>query len=314
MTQRKDGARSPRRGAPAPCVRPAARQRRTGPGTVWSIELHTERLGWLSYAYRRLRLERSGDRATAREVTVRLAYDEDDLALVTRPRDLVRVRGRALDLDEAEALWRTVRALRPETLRDRYPCLDHLDPRELDPAVGIDGVPIAVSSGEEGPMCLTLRWGQDERARQRRVLVDRYREPAAEWTGVDRGPRLTRLVAHVDAGLEARAPLTARRIDPATALAAEFEALRGLAFLNLRQAERRFVEALGSAGGGRAVFSLTGALFADDARVRVQALEALGAIGARSAVAEVELLAYDDETPVREAARRVLDALRPEPT
>lgn len=269
----------------------------------WRIELHLERGAWPTYLYRHLVIERTARRAQVRELRLALAYD-DDLVLTTPAREVLRVRGRALSDEEADRLWRRVRALRPERLSGSFACLDHLDPRGLDPTVGLDGEPISVATGEEGPACLTLRWGADER--QKRIVVGRFRDPPAE---VCPAP-LTRLVQAIDQDLLEAAPLRARRVKAGLELAREFEHLRGLAFLNLRQVERRAIEALGALGGAEAVPSLTQELFAQDAQVRLQALDALAAIGDGSAMAEVELLADSDETHVREKARRVLELLR----
>jgi hypothetical protein len=279
-----------------------ARPRRVAPGAPWRIELHLERGAWPTYLYRHVVVERTAKRAQVRELRLALAYDED-LVLTTPPREVLRARGRTLSDEEADRLWRRVRALRPERLPGSFLCLDHLDPRRLDPTVGLDGEPISVSTGEEGPACLTLRWGPDRR--QKRIVVARFRDPPAE---VCPAP-LTRLVQALDELLGA-APLRARRVKAGLELAREFEHLRGLAFLNLRQVERRAIEALGALGGAEAVPSLTQELFAQDAQVRLQALDALAAIGDGSAMAEVELLADSDETHVREKARRVLELLR----
>jgi hypothetical protein len=286
----------------------AQRSRTKSPeASCFRIELHTERGGLQDYAYRRVTIERTGERAAVRELSLTMAWD-DELILSTRPRDLVRVRGRALALEEADTLWRRVRLLRPERLAGAVPCLDHLDPARLDPTVGLDGRPIAVSLGEEGPACLTLGWGAGARARRKRIVVDRFRPPPRE-VRVDGVAPITRLVSLVEHTLAA-APLRSRRQRPVLALGREFDALRAVCFLNLEQLERRGVEALGALGDGRAVPALTRELFAQDAAVRLQALDALAAIGDGSAADEVALLYDADETPVREKARHVLGLLR----
>lgn len=275
--------------------------------TPWRIDLHTELTGWLSYRYRHLRIERTARRATAREFVLELAYDED-LELVTRPRDLVRQRGRIVELDEADRLWRRLRSMKPERLPGTFACLDHMDPEQLDGSVGIDGEPIAVSTGEEGPACLTLRWGVGARARRKCIVIDRFREPAAHLRAAD--APLSTICAMIDAGLKREAPFSPRRTHPPVDLAVEFDALKALCFLNLRQFERRAVEALGSLRDGKTLASLQGELFAPDAQVRLQALDALAALGDHSAAADIELLTWDDETPVREKARHVLERLK----
>ncbi|MCW8138867.1 MAG: HEAT repeat domain-containing protein [Planctomycetota bacterium] len=280
---------------------------RRAAATPWRIDLHVELSGWLTYTYRHLRIERTARRASAREFVLALAYDED-LELVTRPRDLVRQRGRLLELDVADRLWRRLRALKPERLEGSYPCLDHMEAAQLDGSVGIDGEPIAVSTGEEGPACLTLSWGAGARARRKRIVIDRFREPPAHLR--DGAAPLASICALVDAGLKREAPFSPRRTQPSTDLALEFEGLKALCFLNLRHFERRAVEALGSLRDGKALPSLTGELFAPDAQVRLQALDALAAIGDGSAADDVELLTWDDEGPVREKARHVLERLK----
>lgn len=296
---RKEAAQVARPEEPSP-------PRRAGTGP-WRIDLHHELTGWLTYRYRHLRIERTARRATAREFLLELSYDED-LELVTRPRDLVRQRGRLLDLDVADRLWRRLRTFKPERLASAYACLDHMDPAHLDAAVGIDGAPIAVSTGEEGPACLTLRWGLGARARRKCIVIERFREPPGHLR--DPAAPLATICAMVDAGLRREAPLAPRRTQPSTDLALEFEGLKSLCFLNLRHFERRAVEALGSLRDGKALASLTGELFAPDAQVRLQALDALAAIGDGSAADDVELLTWDDETPVREKARHVLELLK----
>ena len=276
-------------------------------GTAWRIDLHTELTGWLTYRYRHLRIERTPRRAQAREFVLELAYDED-LELITRPRDLVRQRGRNLELEQADRLWRRVRAIKPENLSGAFSCLDTQDPTQLDESVGIDGEPIAVSTGEEGPACLTLRWGNGARARRKRIVIERFREPPAHLRD-GRAPLAT-LCATIDAALRREAPFSPRRTQPSADLALEFEQLKGLCFLNLKQFERRAVEAFGTLRDGKALASLTGELFAPDSQVRLQALESLAAIGDASSADDVELLTWDDETPVREKARHVLERLK----
>ncbi len=286
---------------------------------AWRIELHTERTGLhpdragqFAYRYERLRVERVGRRCTARELRLQLDYD-NDLRLVTKPARMIRQRGRSLTLDEAGALWDRVHELSRRRLRESYPCLDDTDPAELDDALGPDGVPLAVSLGEEGPACLTIRVGRAA-DRLHRVTIDRYRAPAVEAAQRGRARRapLTALVALLDPGLGAAAPFNYRRSNAPDDLLAEYLELKGMAFLNLRQFERRCLQALGAQGDARALPHLTGALFVSDPEVRLQALDALASLGSEAAAAEIELLRYDDNPSVRERARSVLDRLRGE--
>jgi len=275
---------------------------------AWTIELQLERTGFLYYVYRRLRLERNGRRAAVREFVLRLDYDTD-LRLTTSRRKLVRQRGRALTAAECDQLWRRVLALDPWAARDAYPCLDHLDPERLDDAVGIDGVPLALSVGEEGPACLSVRPGKAGPVE--RTVIERYAPPPAR----PRGPRgrrapLASLLALVDGGLAAAAPLTYRKTEPTPDLLAEIDALKALDFLNLRQFERRSIEALGRLASERALPYVTRGLFASDPDVRLCALDAIERIGAAAAAEDVELLYYADHLEVRERARDVLERLR----
>lgn len=127
----------------------SSRMRKAGPH--WRVELHTELTGFLSYRYRRLQVEQRGKRAAVREFVFQLDYDYD-LEPITPPRRLVRQRGRSLPQEEAEAFWSRCLALDPWQFAEAYTCPDHLLPADLDPAVGIDGRPVAVSTGEEGPV------------------------------------------------------------------------------------------------------------------------------------------------------------------
>jgi hypothetical protein len=300
------------------------------------IELVTERQGVLGYRYRRLTIEQEGRHANVREFRLQLDYDLQ-FELSTKRRDLVKVRGRRLDASEFETLWTAIAKLRPLRLQDRYDFLDSVNPEELDETVGADGEPIAVSTGEEGPACLTLAWqGATKPARRRaralpeagadgttaeaaknprqrkRIVIERFREPepeAADPRHARRAP-LAALCALVDGKLKAERPLNYRRIDAFTALAEEFASLRDRHFVNLRQFERRIVEAFGAVKDGKAIPLLESELFSADSRVRLQALDAIAAIGDEAAVPAVEGLIYDDETSVREKARRILKTLK----
>lgn len=272
----------------------------------WSLDLCGERTGFGWYQYRRLRVERTGRRASVREFTLRLDYDLD-LQLVTRPDRLVRQRGRSLTREETTSLYE--RLVLMEGLPDSLPCSDHVDPASLDESMGIDGVPIAVSSGEEGPACLSLRDGDGA---IRRVVVDRFREPPLELAHRSRARSapLACLWATFDAGLASRQPLNYRRTRPFADLSAEFQALSGLAFLNLRQFERRCLEALSALRTPDALPMLTRGLFSSDPQVQLQALDGLAELGDESAAGEIELLYYADDLPVRERARQVLELLK----
>ena len=272
----------------------------------WSLELFSERTGFGWYLYRRLRVERTGRRAAVREFTLRLDYDLE-LQLVTRPDRLVRQRGRSLTREETTSLYERLSLM--DGLPDSLPCADHVDPAALDEHVGIDGLPIAVSSGEEGPACLSLRDGDGA---VRRVVVDRFREPPIELSHRSRARSapLSCLWASFDAGLAARQALNYRRTRAFTDLSAEFQALSGLAFLNLRQFERRCLEALSALRDPEALPLLTRGLFSSDPLVQLQALDGLAELGDESAAGEIELLYYADHPPVRERARQVLELLK----
>ncbi|HZU96292.1 MAG TPA: HEAT repeat domain-containing protein [Planctomycetota bacterium] len=286
------------------------------------IELVTERQGVLGYRYRRLTIEQQGKTANARELRLQLDYDLQ-FELSTKRRDLVKVRGRRITAAELASLWAGVQKLRPARLDDRYEFLDSVSAEDLDETVGADGEPIAVSTGEEGPCCLTIEWdekpargrkakGSALRHVRKRIVIERFREPeaeAAESPWVRRAP-LTALCAMVDAKLKAERPFNYRKVDVFASLAEEFASLRTRHFVNLRQFERRIVEALGAARDQEAIPLLETELFATDSRVRLQALDALAAIGDERAVPAVEGLIYDDETPVREKARRILKSLK----
>jgi hypothetical protein len=269
------------------------------------VELHLERSGLFFYRYRRLRVERNGRRAAVREFSLQLDYDFD-LEPVTKPRQLVRQRGRSLSVEEADAFWAEVRAQRPERLADSYPCLDDTLEADLDPTLGPDGVPIAVSAGEEGPACFSVRRGRPGERLPQRIVVERFRAPKVP--GSSSSP-LANLVALVDPGLRDAQPFNYRRTRAFVDLSAEFEALKAVNFLNLRDFERRCLEVLAWLGDSQAVPYLTAALFAPDPRVRLQALDALAAVGHGAAAGDVELLYYDEEPEVRERARQVLGQL-----
>jgi hypothetical protein len=276
------------------------------------LELVTERTGVLGYRYRRIRIEQLGRRANVKEIRLQLDYDLQ-FELATKRRDLVKVRGRRIDGPELEAIWTTLGRARPLRLPDHYDFLDSVNPDEIDETIGADGEPIAVSTGEEGPTCLTLRWDQqDGTVQQKRILIERFREPdvdACEPRQARRAP-LAAICALVDNKVKATRGLNYRKTDMFQTLLDEFGGLKARDFLNLRQFERRAVEALGALQDARAVPSIAAELFAPDSRVRLQALDALATIGHPSAVPEVELLFYDDETSVRDKARRVLKGLR----
>jgi len=284
------------------------------------IELITERQGVLGYRYRRLLIEQQGRSANVREIRLQLDYDLQ-FELATKRRDLVRVRGRRLQAAELASLWAAIAKLRPLGFEGRYEFLDNVDKEDLDETIGADGEPIAVSTGEEGPACITLSWTSnvpaegtvEPTALKKRIVVERFREPkpnAADSRRARRAP-LSALAALVDERLKAARKLNYRKADPFATLAEEFTTLRNRHFVNLRQFERRAAEAFGALKDGRAVPLLASELFSSDSRVRLQALDALGAIGDESAVPEVEQLVYDDETSVRERARKVLKALKP---
>ena len=271
------------------------------------IELVTERQGVLGYRYRRLTIEQQGKRAQVRELRLTLEYDLQ-FELATKKRDLVKVRGRRLEAREFAALWAALMKLHPERLAERFEHLDSVKPEDLDETVGADGEPIAVSTGEEGPCCLTLEWGEQKK----RIVIERFREPepeAAEGARARRAP-LAALCALVDGKLKAKRTLNYRKVDLFPALAEEFRSLRDRHYLNLRQFERRILEAFAAVKDQQAIPLLETELFATDSRVRLQALDALAAIGDERAVPAVEGLIYDDETPVREKARKILKTLK----
>lgn len=275
----------------------------------WSLELHTERGGFGWYAYRRVRVERAGRRASAREFTLRLDWDQD-LQLATRADRMVRQRGRSLTAEECAGLWERLTLFDPWALPDSLPCSDHVAPGELDDSMGIDGRPIAVSTGEEGPACVSVREGRDGPVR--RVVVERFREPPPELAhrARARSAPLAALWATFDGGLSARQPFNYRRTRPFADLAGEFQALSGLAFLNLRQFERRCLEAISALHEPEALPLLTRGLFSSDPLVQLQALDGLAELGDEAAASEIELLYYADEPAVRERARQVLELLR----
>lgn len=275
---------------------------------AWSVDLQLERSGFGWYGYRRLRFERSGRRAGVREFTLRLDYDLD-LVLVTRPERMVRQRGRVLSREESTALWERLLLLDPWSLPDALPCADHLDPASLDDSVGIDGAPIAVSTGEEGPACVSVKRSDGP---PRRILVDRFREPPLELAhrARARSAPLSALWATFDQGVATRQALNYRRTRPFADLSAEFSALSGLAFLNLRQFERRCLEAIGALREPEALPLLTRGLFSSDPQVQLQALDGLAELGDDSAASEIELLYYADDVAVRERARQVLELLK----
>jgi hypothetical protein len=273
---------------------------------AWGLELTTERSGLFFYRYRRLRVERTGRRAAVREFSLQIDYDTD-LAPLTKPRQLVRQRGRSLSVEECEAFWKSICDLKPHRFPDHNVCLDITDERSLDPSVGLGGEPIAVLTGEEGPACLTLRSGRPGAGPVKRVVVERFRDPGP--LPVSRKAPLASVMAIVDPGLRATAPFNYRRSKALPDLSAEFEHLKALNFLNLREFERRCLEALGALRDPAAVPFLTGELFAPDPQVRLQALNALAAIGYGPAVRDVELVYYDEDPEVRERAREVLELL-----
>ncbi|MEZ0229999.1 MAG: HEAT repeat domain-containing protein [Planctomycetota bacterium] len=291
-----------RRRAAAPAVEP----------TNVRIELVTERQGVLGYRYRRLVIEQQGRQATVKELRLQLDFDLQ-FELATKPRDLVKVRGRRLDAAEFNALWTAIQKLRPVKLSDHYDFLDSVNAEDLDETIGADGEPIAVSTGEEGPCCLTLEWDEKkEKGLRKRIVIERFREPepeAAEGAKARRAP-LAALCALIDNKLKAKRNLNYRRVETFAALAEEFASLRLRHYLNLRQFERRILEAFGAVKDLQAIPLLETELFAADSRVRLQALDALAAIGDEQAVPAIEGLIYDDETPVREKARKVLKTLK----
>lgn len=279
-------------------------KRRPAPASSWAIELHTELSGAFFYRYRRLVVARTGRRCSVRELVFHLEYDHDQY-LLTKPRQMVRQRGRGLTVSEAETLWRRIARVR-RRLDESYPCLDDTRYEELDSAQ-VDGIPVAVHVGEEGPACLTLRSGR-ERAPLQRVVIDRFRQPSCDGEAGPGSP-LARIVSMLDPGLANDRPLTYRRTQTLPDLVAAFERLKAVDFLNLRQFERRFADALGWLGDPAAVPILTGELFAADPSVRCQALDSLANIGDGAARPDVELLCYDDDPTVREHAREAIERL-----
>lgn len=311
----QEGPTEPVKRPPRPAPARPARARGESPD-AWRIDLHLEHTYPFAYHYQHLRVERTGRRASVRELSLLLEYDFE-LRLVTKPRRAVRQRGRSLTVAECEALWREVASCRPERLADVYPCLDDTDPSELDPSLGPDGVPIAVHTGEEGPACLTLRVGKPsvgkpgsaDEPQVKRIVVERCRDlVATDGSSIAAAP-LARLVALLDPGLQA-VPFNYRRTRAFEDLRDEFLALKQLDFLNLRAFERSAIEALGWLRDEQALSVLTPELFAPDPAVRLQALEALHTIGSGLAAGDVELLCYDEDPNVRERAREVLERLR----
>jgi hypothetical protein len=288
-----------------------SRKKRATPPDYWGIEFHTERHGLFFYRYRRIRFERTGRRAAVREFTFQLDLDVDGRP-ITRPRHLVRQRGRSLSLTECDQLWRAIQGLRPERLSESYLCLDDLDTELLDSSRWAgDKTPIAVACGEEGPACLTLRTGRPKDATITRIVIDRFSAPSplcADALKSAKAP-LSAIVALVDPGLRDTQAFTYRQSRPLADLIAEFHSLKARDFLNLTEFEPHCLEALGSLGDPQVVPFLSGELFAPDPRVRLQALNALAAIDDGSAARDVELLCYDDEPEVRERAREVLERL-----
>ncbi|RMG12343.1 MAG: HEAT repeat domain-containing protein [Planctomycetota bacterium] len=274
--------------------------------TTWCVELLGERSGLFFYRYQRLRVERNGKRAWVREFSLRIDYDED-LRPTTKPRRLVRQRGRRLSPEEADAFWASLCALRLHRLADHQPCLDHVDPTALDPCRDAEGVPIAVLTGEEGPACLTLRAGRTGQGPQKRIVVERFRSPGPLRS--TRKAPLASAVALIEPGLREAAAFNYRRSRPFLDTSAEFERLKRLNFLNLREFERRSLEALGALRDPAAVPFLTAELFAPDPQVRLQALEGLARIGYGPAASDVELVIDDEDPEVRERAREVLELL-----
>ncbi len=284
------------------------------------IELVTERQHVLGYRYRRLVIEQQGRRANVRELRLQLDYDLQ-FELATKRRDIVKVRGRRLEADELSRLWSAIQRIRLSRLADRYSFLDSVNDEDLDKTIGADGEPIAVSTGEEGPCCITIEWGGTtsrgapggRAPRQRkRIIIERFNEPeadAAEPSRVRRAP-LAGLCALIDARVKAERPLNYRRVNVFSALAEEFASLKNRDFVNLRQFEQKIIEAFGAVKELEAIPLLETELFAADSKVRLQALDSLGAIGGERAVPVIEGLIYDDETPVRERARKILKTLK----
>lgn len=306
---------TPRDDQPPPPEKKPRRRRtpaaKVEPSNV-KIELVTERQGVLGYRYRRLTIEQQGRQANVRELRLQLDFDLQ-FELATKPRDLVKVRGRRLDAAELASLWAAIQKLHPSKLSNHYDFLDSVNAEDLDETIGADGEPIAVSTGEEGPCCITLEWDEKkDKGQRKRIVIERFREPepeAADGARARRAP-LAALCALVDAKLKAKRPLNYRRVEIFPALAVEFESLRTRHYLNLRQFERRILEAFGAVKDQEAIPLLETELFATDSRVRLQALDALGAIGDERAVPAIEGLIYDDETPVREKARKILKTLK----
>lgn len=291
--------------------KPTKKKRAVTPD-YWGLELHTERKGLFFYRYRRIRFERTGRRAAVREFTFQLDLDVEGKP-ITRPRQLVRQRGRSLSAAECDQLWRAIRKLHPERLSDTYPCLDDVDPELLDPSRWAEGhAPISVACGEEGPACLTLRTGRPKDASLTRVVIDRYSAPSplcADALKSSKAP-LASIIALIDPGLRDTQAFTYRQSRPLDDLTAEFRSLKARDFLNLKEFEAHCLEALGSLGDARVIPFLSGELFAPDPRVRLQAINALANIGDGAAARHVELLYYDDDPEVRSRARQILEHVR----
>lgn len=267
---------------------------------AWGISLQCEHDGPFGYRYRRLSVERVGRRASVREFV--FSFGRDPLAgpRLHEPNRLVSQRVRALSPIEAETLWDEVERLRPR-LRPTYLTLG--DPRDLDTSRDLDGAPLAILTGEEGPACLTLRRGRPEGGASRRVLVQRFPRVAPE-AGEQR-TALRELVDLLEPGLTQR-PLNRRRSFPVEDLCGEFLRLKASDFLNLRRFEGRALEVLGQLGDPAGIPTVAGELFAADPDVRIQALEALVALAEEDARSEVELLCYDEDPRVRARARALL--------
>jgi HEAT repeats len=291
-----------------------SKRRRAGPlaaATTWTLQLHQELVGLGEYTYRRLSVERRGRRSAVRQFELRLMFDHR-LKLLTHPRRMVRQRGRSLTPLEVEALWLQVAEHHPFDLPDALPCPDHVDAALLDPALGLDGRPIAVTTGEEGPACLTIAAGRGSEQRIKRVLIERYREPGPEWTDPPLAAQapVSAICAAIEPGLRTVRPFNYRRNRPLIDLMAEFGTLKALDFLNLVEFERRALQAMGAQGDPTAIPLITEELFAADPKVRLRALDALAVVGDPAVLLDVELLYYDEAPEVRDRARQVLELLR----
>ena len=267
---------------------------------AWGLSLQCEHDGPFGYQYRRLSVERVGRRAAVREFVFGFARDPLAGPRLQEPGRLVTQRVRALSPIEAETFWDEVERLRPR-LRPTYLTLG--DPRDLDTSRDLDGAPLAVLTGEEGPGCLTLRRGRVEGGASRRVVIQRY--PRAIPPAGEQRTALRELVDLLEPGLTER-PLNRRRSYPVEDLCAEFLLLKASNFLNLRRFESRALEALGHLGDPAGIPTVAGELFASDPDVRIQALEALVALAEEDARSEVELLCYDEDPRVRARARALL--------